>query len=177
MLNENIKRLRKEKGFTQKDLAVKVGVSITFISQIENGISKPSDENLKKIADVLGVTVNELEKEKSLSPIEELLSLLIELTEKEIIKWDVTVYELDDISISTTINDVNYYLQFNPYRNAKSDSNYIYFNELQYNPENETEYNLLKKLYETIMMFHNIDGNIYKSISDLKSLLNEEEKE
>ncbi|WP_311516257.1 helix-turn-helix transcriptional regulator [uncultured Anaerococcus sp.] len=175
MLNENIKRLRKEKGLTQKDLAVKVGVSITFISQIENGISKPSDENLKKIADVLGVTVNELEKEKSLSPIEELLNLLIELTEKEIIKWEVTVYERDDTDIRTTINDVNYTFNFKPYCNTKSQSNFLYVNDSEYNPENETEYNLFKKLYETIMMFHNIDSKIYKSISDLKSLLNEEE--
>ena len=69
MLNENIKRLRKEKGLTQKGLAEKIGVSTAFISQVENGISKPSDDNLKKIADVLGVTVNELEKEKSSSPV------------------------------------------------------------------------------------------------------------
>lgn len=178
-IGSNIKKYRKLKSLTQKELAEKVSISRSFMSQIEKGISNPSDENLIKIADVLGVTVNELEKEKSLSPIEELLNLLIELTEKEIIKRDIET-NFDDISIRTTIKGITYFFGFDPsknFNNFNSLNTSLLFDDSEYSPQNETEYNLFKKLYETIMMFHNIDGNIYKSISDLKSLLNEEEQE
>ena len=37
LLGKNIKKLRKAKGYTQKQVAAAVGVSVNYISKIENG--------------------------------------------------------------------------------------------------------------------------------------------
>ena len=37
LLGKNIKKLRKTKGYTQKQVAAAVGVSVNYISKIENG--------------------------------------------------------------------------------------------------------------------------------------------
>lgn len=58
-IGEKIKKLRKEKKLTLADVA-KDQMSPAMISLIENGKSKPSAENLKHIADQLGVNVSEL---------------------------------------------------------------------------------------------------------------------
>ena len=48
------KRTRKEKGFTQEELAAKIGVTRQHIGLIENGVVAPSVEVAKKIAAVMG---------------------------------------------------------------------------------------------------------------------------
>ena len=60
VLNENIHRLRKERGMTQEELAKLVGVSKSTISNYENDMTGPACSKLSKIADALGVTVPEL---------------------------------------------------------------------------------------------------------------------
>lgn len=57
---ENLRRLRREKGMTQGDLAKTVAVWFTAISNIERGESEPSLELAAKLAAALGVTVDEL---------------------------------------------------------------------------------------------------------------------
>lgn len=60
MFNENLKMLRKSKGFTQEELAIKVNVVRQTVSKWEKGLSVPDAEVLQKIADVLEVGVEEL---------------------------------------------------------------------------------------------------------------------
>lgn len=60
MFNENLKILRKSKGFTQEELAIKVNVVRQTVSKWEKGLSVPDADALQKIADVLDVGVNEL---------------------------------------------------------------------------------------------------------------------
>jgi len=59
-LGEKIKKCRNEKGFSLRDLASKVDLSASFLSQIEQGKASPSIENLKKIANYLDVRVSYL---------------------------------------------------------------------------------------------------------------------
>ena len=56
---------RKEAGLTQKQLANLLGLKRSSISKWENGASKPRAETLKKLADLLNCTVDELLKEAS----------------------------------------------------------------------------------------------------------------
>lgn len=51
----DLKAKREEKGITQEELAIKVGVARQAISAIECGIAKPTVENAKKIAEVIGI--------------------------------------------------------------------------------------------------------------------------
>lgn len=56
-IGQAIKKLRKEKGFGQKDLADKCDISVNSLSQIEIGNTFPKQDNLKKVCDALGVPV------------------------------------------------------------------------------------------------------------------------
>ena len=57
---ENLKILRKEKGFTQEQLAIDLNIEISQISRIERGIINTSIGNINAIARVLKVHHNEL---------------------------------------------------------------------------------------------------------------------
>ena len=55
-----INKKRNEKDFSLRELAAKVDLSASFLSQIEQGKASPSIENLKKIATYLEVKVSYL---------------------------------------------------------------------------------------------------------------------
>lgn len=55
-----IKRARKTAGFTQPALAAIVGVSHAAISYWENGVNIPNVLDCWKLADALGITIDEL---------------------------------------------------------------------------------------------------------------------
>lgn len=48
-----IRSVRRQLSITQYDLAEKCGVSQTSLSQIENGVKRPSNRTIKKICEVL----------------------------------------------------------------------------------------------------------------------------
>jgi transcriptional regulator with XRE-family HTH domain len=55
-LLKKLRKIRKKQGLTLKDLAAKSGLSSTYLSQIERGMSNPSIGTLKKIADAMNTT-------------------------------------------------------------------------------------------------------------------------
>lgn len=59
-VGKNIKRIRKQKGFTQKELAEKLGVSQQNLAQYEGDKRNPKLETIIKIADGLNVSIDEL---------------------------------------------------------------------------------------------------------------------
>ena len=59
-LHKNLQRLRKEKGLSQEDVAQKLFVSRQSVSKWENGNAEPGVENLKALARLYGVTLDEL---------------------------------------------------------------------------------------------------------------------
>ncbi|MEA5003481.1 MAG: helix-turn-helix domain-containing protein [Christensenella sp.] len=60
MLNENIKAIRKSKGLSQEELAVKLNVVRQTISKWEQGLSVPDSEILISISEVLETPVSTL---------------------------------------------------------------------------------------------------------------------
>ncbi|MFA6282113.1 MAG: XRE family transcriptional regulator [Candidatus Omnitrophota bacterium] len=56
----NIKRSREDQGLTVRALAKKLGISPSFLSQIENGKGSPSLVTLKNISDALSTTIGSL---------------------------------------------------------------------------------------------------------------------
>lgn len=60
MLNERIKALRKKKGITQEELAVRIPVVRQTVSKWEQGISVPDADQLIRVAELLEVPVSEL---------------------------------------------------------------------------------------------------------------------
>ena len=57
-ISEKIRNLRKEQELTLKDLSIKTGLSVSFLSQVENGYSSLAITSLKKISEALNVTMN-----------------------------------------------------------------------------------------------------------------------
>lgn len=90
MLNENIKALRKSKGLSQEELAIKLNVVRQTISKWEKGLSVPDSEMLVSIAEVFETSVSTLlgetiveEREDELKVISEKLEVInLQLSEK-----------------------------------------------------------------------------------------------
>jgi len=72
MLAERIRELRDKKDLSLREFARKLGdVSAAHISDIENGRRNPSDDLLRKIALVLGVSFEELKELGNRLPVEQ----------------------------------------------------------------------------------------------------------
>ncbi len=51
----NVRRLRSKKNLSQKALADKVGISVSYVSMLERGQRSPPLETIEKMAKALGV--------------------------------------------------------------------------------------------------------------------------
>lgn len=60
MLSDNIKRVRKSKGLSQEELAIKLNVVRQTVSKWEKGLSVPDSDMLITLADELDTSVNVL---------------------------------------------------------------------------------------------------------------------
>ena len=100
MLSENIKAIRKSKGLSQQELAIKLNVVRQTISKWEQGLSVPDSDMLISISEVLetpvstllGETVIEAEVDnlKAISEKLEVINLQLaqrKTTRRKIIRW------------------------------------------------------------------------------------------
>lgn len=80
----NLKRFRKQKKLTQEELATKIGVIRATYWAYEKGTIMPPYEKIELIADVFGITIDELMgRDTDKSDISDDLSRLIRKLEKE----------------------------------------------------------------------------------------------
>lgn len=84
---ELIKKYRKECGITQEQLCEAAGISISTLKKYETGMRNPKAEQLRKIADALGVS------DKVFIPIKvkdrsDLLMTLTQLDQEADLDWD-----------------------------------------------------------------------------------------
>jgi len=61
-LGQNLKRIREQKSMTQGDICRALDIDRGYISSIESGKRNPTLATLKKLADALRVSVDELLK-------------------------------------------------------------------------------------------------------------------
>jgi putative transcriptional regulator len=83
MFSENLKTLRKQKGFSQEELAARLNVVRQTISKWEKNLSVPDADTLIRLAEILEVPVSELlgtkiENETAASDVAEQLSRINE---------------------------------------------------------------------------------------------------
>lgn len=64
-IGERIKKIRGDKGWTQERLAREAGLSKSFLSDVENDKTRVSGDNLLKISEVLGASLDFLMKGES----------------------------------------------------------------------------------------------------------------
>ena len=59
-MNANIRRLREARALSQRELAALAKLSVTTLNRIEAGRRKPMPKTVRKLAEALGVTPEEL---------------------------------------------------------------------------------------------------------------------
>lgn len=76
-LGTKIKRLRQKRGYTQEQLAEKMGIATRTLSGIEIGENFVTAETLEKVFDVLNVSSSELFAFDHIKPREELINEIV----------------------------------------------------------------------------------------------------
>ena len=80
--SENLKQIRINKGFSQKEIAERLGVSQPSYAQYENGKRNPKLETVRKIADALGIYISDLVVDwKQYSPTEYAQDIMNDITQ------------------------------------------------------------------------------------------------
>lgn len=192
-IGENIAYFRRKKGYTQKDLAEKTGLSRSFISQIENDSNSPSDDSLFKIANVLNVSIESL-KDNGKNYIRnedvELIMYLIKLTADLVIKWEVTPFTTEmysDIFYLSEFQGVTYRLIFE--EKGIGESAYYYNIDLEINSDDledtyiissnysTSNFHYLNELINTIVEIDRDKSPIFKIINNIESYIKDKDKE
>lgn len=112
MLGENLKTLRKQKGFSQEELATQLHVVRQTVSKWEKGLSVPDADTLIRLAELLEVSVSELlgAKIESEAPTNAVAEQLSKINEQLAIKnrrahriWRVIAIVLEVLLLSTAL--------------------------------------------------------------------------
>ncbi len=152
-IEKGIKSIRKYKGFTQKELAQKLGVTSVTIQNYENDRRSPSIEALKSIANALDVELN----------------IILNGFSKEILTNSDVLYAWKKLNVNLTINE---YLK----ENNQSSGLFLITNT----PDTLDEFYLIS---EKLKLSENEFSNWIKSVairnfievdSQLKSFLSDE---
>ncbi len=112
MFNENLKRLRRQKGLSQEELAIRLHVVRQTISKWEKGLSIPDAHLLIRIAEIFEVSVSSLlgeeietEENKNIvaEKLEQLNALLAERNRRSRRIWRIVAYTLMAIIAISTL--------------------------------------------------------------------------
>ena len=107
VFGENVRKYRKIANMTQESLAERCDCSIGHIGHIENGNNKPSLDIAVKIANSLGVTIDQLMVENYLYPEKVYLNEVADIINTFPVKERVVVCE----SIKNVVESMNYIIQ------------------------------------------------------------------
>lgn len=137
MLSENIKALRKAKGLSQEELAIKLNVVRQTVSKWEKALSVPDAGMLMKIADALDTTVNTLlgetvaepEEQETLKTIAAKLELMNEQYAKQAERrrkiWRIVFIVLGIIAVAGLVKEVLAFAHVSQFNNMVESSTSI----------------------------------------------------
>lgn len=94
--SERLKKLRKDTGLTQVDVASKLGISQQAYASWERGIKKPTQENLIKLSKILYVSVDYLlgnTENKQTSDVLENIEILFRMNSKGLTEDEKAVFK------------------------------------------------------------------------------------
>lgn len=123
MLSKNIKAIRKSKGLSQEEFAIKLNVVRQTISKWENGLSVPDADILISISDVLEVPVSTLlgetvveAKADDLKAISEKLEIInLQLVQRKIMRQRIFQWVLISICVFITLTFAGLIVLDSPY--------------------------------------------------------------
>ena len=125
MLKENIKTIRKQRGLSQEELAIKLNVVRQTISKWENGLSVPDSEMLISMSEVLETPVSTLigeniseSKADDLKAISEKLEIInLQLSQRNSTRRKIIHWLLISLCIIIVITLIFLILLNSPYQN------------------------------------------------------------
>jgi transcriptional regulator with XRE-family HTH domain len=56
----NLRRIRRKRGFTQEELAHRVGMDVSYLSELENGRKEPCLRKMKEVSQALAIPLSQL---------------------------------------------------------------------------------------------------------------------
>lgn len=104
MLGEKIKLYRESKNMTQGEVAEILGVKAATISKYETGTLEPNIESLKKLAELLDVSIDELVKEDDFEVSK--INILEVLREQKNMKLKGNLYHNTQITFAYNTNHI-----------------------------------------------------------------------
>ena len=105
-IGNRIKQFREERKMTQKDIAEILGVEAGTVSKYELGMIEPNIESLKKLADVFGITVDELLKTENDKFDISKINVLEVLREQKSMKLQGNIYHNTQIIFAYNTNHI-----------------------------------------------------------------------
>ena len=99
-LNEKIKLLRNNTNLTQKEMAKKLGVSLSSLQKYEYGDFKPSSDILKKMSEVFKIPVSVILNVDDYTE-----------DERDMIIWDIDIADENKQNLKTNIENINFILE------------------------------------------------------------------
>ncbi|GAO27770.1 hypothetical protein JCM15548_14621 [Geofilum rubicundum JCM 15548] len=100
-LADNIKKIREDKGFLQKQVAAEIGLKPAHYNKIEKGIVEPSVDILDKMAKFYGLTIDQVVHLEGNTPKE------ITIEDKGLIEQVKLIQELDEKDKDTIFNIID----------------------------------------------------------------------
>ena len=99
-INEKIKELRKNNNLTQKEMAKKLGVSLSSLQKYEYGDFKPSSDILKKMSEVFKIPVSVILNVDDYTE-----------DERDMIIWDIDIADENKQNLKTNRENINFILE------------------------------------------------------------------
>ncbi len=99
-LGNNLRRMRKDKGFSQDQLSNKTGIRVAHISKLENSSSDPKPSTIYKLMEGLNCSADSLLMDKNKVGIDGILKITLERVE-----------QLPEANKRTIIDVIHHYCQ------------------------------------------------------------------
>jgi transcriptional regulator with XRE-family HTH domain len=143
-----LKEIRQQKGYSQSDLAKKLNLNPSFVSQIESGKSKIPQKYLEKLCFILDVKIEELLEENLEKEVDaDLLEISIDIIDSVIDASDITRAERANL-LSHTYNMVEeVYTKNISIENLEEHVKKVKENIVKKVAEKKEKKNLFKKLF------------------------------
>lgn len=119
-----IRKFRKEKNMSQEELSTLSGINISTIKKYEGGARNPKPDQLLKITNALGISINAI-MEFELTTISDVISLLMRMDEQTDMNW-TGQKDSDGNYIPSSIS-----LSFNDAKLNEALSSYMQYREAQ----------------------------------------------
>lgn len=191
---ENLIKLRRQKGWSQDDLANNLDLSRQAISKWENNTSKPDIDNLKKISNIFSIKIDELVNNEI--PDNKAVTLDVKKEEKKektitivklIIIAVIILYVISVIykfcSLLIIVNGVQKYANLNNYHyvittydeNGLVEKEECWFKDGVSKTENTVYSNLNKSIYTLCIDYNNNYGYKFENEGEDKNILDDAE--